>query len=66
LNDPGDGFSLPWRERVRVRGQKIRLFGITAERRVGKLIAPRPQERKEKFLLTCPNLAAFAPLREIF
>jgi hypothetical protein len=29
------------------------------------LIAQRRQERKEKYLLTCPNLAAFAPLREI-
>jgi hypothetical protein len=35
-------------------------------RRVRKLIAPIRQEGKETFHLTCPNLAAFEPLREIF
>jgi hypothetical protein len=49
----------------------ITTFTIDAARQ-GQLSAlriifpPRRQERKENYFLTYPNLAAFAPLREIF
>jgi hypothetical protein len=34
--------------------------------KIDRAKTPRRQEHKEKYLLTSPNLAAFARLREIF
>ena len=47
-----------------LRGQNLLTTKSTKHTKLGSFLAPRRQERKEKYLLNSPNLAYFASSRE--